>query len=215
MGEECKRLAREHGDLAALERCVESKENARCEERAAFCPLYRTMARWKDWGIPERERKLLRGDLLATKPLAPWLPLKAMKARLAHKAGPQGMKGTETLIVLAGKCDEGKTLAATWALSRTGGYYVTACQFAGLKLDFDALKRANTLVIDQLGTEPSSDSEWAFSHILDVVDVRYANLRLTILCSNMLRGTFETRYTNIVARRLRDDGVFIRVGGET
>ena len=212
MGQECKRLAREIGDFAAVKRCAAEKEHAACQERAAFCPLYRTMAKWKQWGIPERERKLLREDLLGNKLLVPRLALQAMNARIARKSGPQGMKGSESLVVLAGKCREGKTVAATWALSRTGGQYVTACQFAGIGLDLATLKNGNTLVIDQLGTEPIGASEWALGQLLDVIDSRYANLRLTVLCTNMLRETLESRYTRILGRRLHDDGIFIRLG---
>jgi len=209
---DCKRLARERGNLVAVEFCVAEKCQSQCEERSAFCPLYLLMKQWKQWGIPEREHGLLMDDLLGKKPLAPWAGLTAMRARVAKKPGAGGLKGTEALVVLGGKCGAGKTLAATWALSRTGGRYVTACEFTGISLDLATLKRANTLVIDQLGTEPTGESGWALGHVLDVVDVRYANLRLTVLCTNMLRETLETRYTRILGRRLHDDGVFIRLG---
>lgn len=212
MSQECKRLARENGDLAALERCTAEAEHTRCDERTAFCPLYRTMARWEQWGIPVRERALLKDDILGVKPLSPRVALTVMRSRVARKAGPVGLRGTEALVVLAGKCGVGKTLAATWALSRMSGRYVTACEFAGISLDLAALKRASALVIDQLGTEPIGASEWALGNLLDVIDSRYANLRLTILCTNMLRDELDTCYTNILARRLNDDGFFIRLG---
>jgi hypothetical protein len=209
---ECKRIAREHGDLVALEKCSAENEHLRCDERAAFCPLYRTMAKWKSWGIPERERQLLRDDILGKKPLKPRLALQVARARLQRRSGPGGLKGNETLLVLAGKCGVGKTVAGTWVLSRTGGLYVTAFEFSSVSLDRALLKRVSTLVIDQFGTEPIGETEWALGHLLDVIDCRYANLRLTILCTNMLRSELEGCYSNILKRRLDDDGIFVRLG---
>lgn len=204
-------MAREHGDAVAAEACSAEHANAHCQERAAFCPLYRLMAEWSRWSIPEREKRLLRDDLLGTKPLSPRLALRAMKARLAGITGPEGVKGTEALIMLGGKVGVGKTVAATWALSRRGGRYVTAGEFAGIGLDIAEIKRVNVLVIDQLGTEPIGGSEWSLGKFLDVVDSRYANLRLTVLCTNMLREELEPRYSKILTRRLNDDGIFIRL----
>ena len=212
MLEDCKRIARETGDLAAFEYCTSNGEQGRCQERSAFCPIYRTMRMWERWGIPERERILLKGDILGTKPLSDRLSMRVVKARVARRVGPAGVKGTEALVVLAGKCDVGKTVAATWALSRTGGRYITACEFSELGLRMRELKDVNTLVIDQLGTEPIGGSEWALGTFLDVVDNRFANMRLTIVCTNMLREEFEPRYSRIFTRRLNSDGVFVRLG---
>lgn len=205
MRPDCQTVARDRGDLAGAETCAASRGHQGCTE-SVFCPLRSLFAKWELWGIPLRERRLLQTDLLGTAFLEPRAALSAMRERLAV--------GTQPLVVLAGKCGAGKTVAATWALSRRGGRYVTAFEFAGIELDRAALKAAPVLVIDQLGVEPIGQTAWSLSHLLDVVDVRYAALKLTVLCTNMTREELDRRYGPIFARRLRDDGLFVRVGHE-
>ena len=213
MNGECKRLARERGDVSAAEACAAEKHQERCRELATFCPLRRWMEGWERWGIPQRERLLLRDDLLGTKPLEARVAVRVMRARVAKQAmNLGGMKGSESIIVLAGKCGVGKTVAATWALSRTGGRYMHAAEFSRIGLDLPDLKRAKTLVVDQLGMESIGESGWMLSQFLDVLDARYGAMRLTVLCCNLSRPTLEGRYGPIFVRRLKDDGVYFFIG---
>jgi hypothetical protein len=202
---DCQTIARDRGDLAGAETCAAAREHLGCSE-TVFCPVRRLFEKWERWGIPLRERRLLQADLLGTKLLEPRAALRAVREALTV--------GDRALVVLAGKCGAGKTVAASWALSRRGGLYTRACEFTRIGFDMDAMVKANVLVIDQLGTEPMTQSEWALGQFLDVIDARYAALRLTVLCANMSRESLEKRYTQPFARRLRDDGVFVRVGHE-
>jgi hypothetical protein len=210
---ECKLLTRERGDVVAAEACSGERHHEHCQELAAFCPLRRWIERWERWGIPQRERRLLRDDLLGSKLLESRVAVRVMKARIAGQAmSLGGMKGSESIIVLAGRCGVGKTVAATWALSRTGGRYLNAAEFSRIGVDLSDLKRANTLVVDQLGMESIGESGWMLSQFLDVLDARYGAMRLTVLCCNLSRPTLEGRYGPIFVRRLKDDGVYFFIG---
>jgi hypothetical protein len=206
----CRSFARECGDLAAVERCVAEKIREGCGDRGnPFCPSSRLFKAWKRYGIEEREWKLLRDDLLGIARLDDRLPMRAMRSRVNGKPADGGMKGNEALVVLGGQCGAGKTLAASWGLSRTGGKYITACDLSGIDIDLGGLLAARTLVIDQLGTESSSESGWWMSRFLNVVDRRYAANRLTVLIGNLYRKDFDNDYGPPFARRLRDNGVFV------
>lgn len=198
---DCAAVAMQSGDLAAAEACGASELHRHCDEYA-LCPMRRVFANWKEWGIPELERGLLRADLLRIKPLENRPALTAMRGHV-HSG--------KRLVVLSGKTRAGKTVAATWALSRLGGRYVRACDLTRMDFDMAPPIKANALVIDQLGFEPIGKTDWALGQFLDVIDARYAASRLTILCANMTLQTIETRYRKAFMGRLREGGVFVPV----
>lgn len=195
----CSGLAMDRGNLAASEICAKWKWHRECQEMT-LCPMRGLFQQWKDWGIPELERRLLRDDLLGASPLDGRPALAEMRALLS--AG-------KVLVVLSGRTRIGKTVAATWALSRRGGRYVRACDLTRIDCEMAPLLRANTLVVDQVGFEPIGKTEWALGQFLDVIDSRYASERLTILCANLTRVDLEKRYGKAFSGRLREGGRFV------
>lgn len=214
----CHHLAHERGEIAAAEGCSAERMYEHCDELRTLCPLHRWIERWERWGIPQRERNLLRDDLLGVKALRDTTVLQIMRARLANKAGKfigTTTKGSESIIVLAGKCGVGKTVAATWALSRTGGAYIDSGKFSVYGTNLSELKRTRTLVVDQVGIEAFDENGCMLSQFLDVINARYSEMRMTVLCCNLGRPSLEARYGPIFARRLRDDGVYFFIGDTT
>jgi DNA replication protein DnaC len=147
-------------------------------------------------GVPERERKLLLAD--------------AGGERLFTTTALEAVKDeVPSLLVLAGARGVGKTLAACWALRELGGSYLTAYQFARPGLDLEALKGKRCVVVDQLGRENVSASDFCLSQLEELIDARYANRRLTILVANLTREQFVARYGGIIDDRLEGDGKFV------
>jgi hypothetical protein len=123
--------------------------------------------------------------------------------------------GGRALLALVGPRGVGKTLAACHAIGQLGGHYVTAYQFSRPGLDIEALKGGAALVVDQLGRENISASEFALSALEEIIDARYANRRLTILVGNINREQFIARYGGIIDDRIAGDGEFVVCHGHS
>ena len=172
--------------------------------------------------VPARERGLVLGTVTRTAPLVPTPALTAVRALLSDRRQTlelEGAKleltGQEVLCVLGGPRGVGKTVAACYALGRTGGLYVTAYPFARPGLDLGELKAATTLVVDQLGRENVGASDYALSQLEEVIDDRYANRRLTLLCANLKRADFTARYGGVIDDRLVGEGVYVELQGKS
>ena len=159
--------------------------------------------------VPERHRKLvLAGELEETDAL--------VAARRLHK-------GDGLLLVEAGEPGRGKSIAAAWVLSRRWGLWVNAPELAvpprkeeeeqgKLTLD-ERMRKAEVLVLDDVGIE-HSPSGYAASRIVAAIEWREAELKATLVTTNLSSQEFRTRYGERIASRIDGDALgFVTCGG--
>lgn len=210
----CRKATDESGDAAGVSACRDAGAEEGCRwRRSEHCPIWRIDAKLNAYslnlsrsGVPARECDILLNGARGTVPLRKTDSMSAVRRVLEN--GPP-------LVVLAGPRGVGKTVAACYALAKWGGKYLTAYQFARPGLDIDELKRERAIVVDQLGRENVGASEFALASLEELIDARYANRRLTLLVGNITREQFEARYGGIIEDRLRGDGEFVLLGGES
>lgn len=130
-----------------------------------------------------------------------------------------------TLLILAGKSGCGKTTAAAWWLWQFIHGAVTPTRWprfahAGDLPRIDeshllALRSAPRLVIDDLGME-YADNKGFFEVVLDrMLDWRYANLKPTVITTNLRAEQFKARYGERIADRIREAGNFVELSNES
>jgi DNA replication protein DnaC len=109
------------------------------------------------------------------------------------------LESDERFILLAGEAGLAKTYAACRALAMHGGRYIRAYDVAQAWGDEDEgwlcdLRLASLVVMDEIGREPLDEKGWAYGKIYDLLDRRQANLRKTILVTNLGLDAFKARY---------------------
>lgn len=119
------------------------------------------------------------------------------------------LDGDGVLLVLSGPPGVGKSLAAAAALIRSaGGLWVDAPGLATPPMDGETtdrrMREAALLVLDDCGLE-HSPSGYAASRICGVLDAREAELRPTIVTTNLTSSEFGDRYGARLASRLNGD----------
>lgn len=135
---------------------------------------------------------------------------------------------TRPVLAMLGKVGQGKTFAACWAArellarlpldaiatgqSTTPAEFLRATTFARLsayaiedKALFDRLCRVRVLVLDDLGTETLAGV--AAAYLDELIDIRIAHSRRTIITSNLDSHTFKARYGERLSDRLRQSAV--------
>lgn len=137
-------------------------------------------------------------------------------------------------LVMLGNVGSGKSTAAAWAArmllfrlclaEQPGGTHREHCRWlTGAELgriythdrdaarDWEALKRASVLVIDDLGTE-GADSRSAEA-LWELVEARTNNIWPTVLTSNLTASEFKKRYGERIADRIRSCSVILESRG--
>lgn len=158
--------------------------------------------------------------------------LRRGKDTLAIRSAEDWLKGDETFLLLCGPPGVGKSVAATYVLwlhlqtktsfikERIG--YVRAVDIAQWQLfatasadKLDRLKRLEVLVIDNLGSEVTSD---VFRQIMfDIIDARYSEGLKTVLTTNLPlskegnKENFASAYGTRIAHRIKSAGTVVVV----
>ena len=208
----CAEVWRHGGPGAALRSCDErcnffDASDTGLDDEPQVCARRVWLYRLGRTGIPLRERKLLTADFMRETPLLTTPPLDAILNWALDER-------KRAMVVMGGTRGVGKTVAACWAISRFNegmpqGRYIEARDVVGIDFPMRRMQRAPLLVIDQLGHEyVGKNQDWAESQFTSLLDVRYAEMRPTILCGNLDRATFAARYGAIIEDRLVGDGVF-------
>ena len=210
--------------VRAFDACEFAKEPPCCPRRRLLDAYDSVRDRLVKARVPEREARLLRDAAARRQPLQETDALRVVRALLKRQrlvvdlAGgiSQTLDADVVLIVLGGPRGVGKTVAACYALAREGGMYTTAYGFmrAG-GIDLDEAKAARVLVVDQLGRENIGASDFGLSQLEEVLDARYAALRLTVLACNLERAQFVERYQGIIEDRLVGGGAFVPLTGSS
>ena len=135
---------------------------------------------------------------------------------------------TKPVLAMFGAVGQGKTLAACWVsrelLARmpldaiaTGqstapARFLRATTFARLsayavedKALFDELCRVKVLVLDDMGTETLAGV--ASAYLDELLDIRIAHSRRTVITSNLDGSTFKARYGERLTDRLRQSAI--------
>jgi hypothetical protein len=71
---------------------------------------------------------------------------------------------------------------------------------------------ADRLVIDDLGSEYVDGKGFFLALFDEIIDARYANLRKTILTTNLTPDSFRQRYQERIVDRIRQRGRFVNCG---
>jgi DNA replication protein DnaC len=119
---------------------------------------------------------------------------------------------TDVFRSLHGKTGTGKTHAC-WAFQKkTDALYYTANElYRGLlgdvkwRFEHNA-RKAQILILDELGREPATQSEWFEGFIDELVDLRWQSFRKTIIATNLNIEKFTERYGERVASRIAGNG---------
>jgi hypothetical protein len=183
--------------------------------------LRRTRERdWAGRGIPERIWPMLH-DGAPDQPVGPrapqpWEALEVV-GRFTSPAEPK------TILVLAGKVDTGKTVAAAWGAAWGLGRFVKAIDLvrAGLypadPFYWPRLHGERLLVMDDLGAEPLDPKGFGLAAISSLIDQRYDGARKTIITTNYSLEAFRDRYGTgageRIWRRLVEVGKFHELRG--
>ena len=129
----------------------------------------------------------------------------------------EAVKRVEGTLVLSGGTGCGKTVAASmWLMEREDAYgsmFVSAARLARWPRyddrEMGRLLTPNRLVIDDLGSE-YADEKGNFLAILDeVIADRHANMRPTVITTNLTKADFKERYKQRIADRIRESGRFV------
>jgi len=148
-----------------------------------------------------------RLDAALKSPLKDTQPLTAVRQWLED--------GASAMLVMSGTKGCGKSVAAAWAIAngRSGARFVRVSELARVSVyredEIGPFERAPLLAIDDLGTE-YADKNGMFLTLLDgLLDARYAEMRPTIITTNLAMPAFCSRYGERVADRIRD-GKFVQ-----
>lgn len=139
-------------------------------------------------------------------------------------AARQWLATGRTWLLLAGDVGTGKSVAAVWAaleVARQGGTvaFRRAAEVARLS-GFDAgadelahLKRVTILVLDDLGTECTT--EWGQSILHELLDARHDDRRRTVVTSNLKRADARARLGDRLSDRVQQDGRVVWLEGSS
>lgn len=217
-----------HPEIARAwnEALAEKRGQERRERLAAF--LAEQEQRSPDFlrscGLLDREIDVV----LARTPL---LRTKAMEAVGKFLAAWEKPAERKIFLLLSGDVGCGKTVAAASYFLTAGRtrythpdlgdvweWYFGSCRYClapelavrpiyGEKerLEETRLKSARALILDELGAEVLSEF-WA-SRLEGIIDARYRLKLPTLLCTNLDRTNFSTRYGARIWRRVREDGM--------
>lgn len=133
------------------------------------------------------------------------------------------ISGPQTLLVLSGGVGTRKSGSACWALSQRAGRYVTADDLSRLAAAKDEegvvayrkAKKAQLLVVDDLGGEYLDEKGWFARVFNSLIDHRYSACLKTIITTNLDPAKFKANYGERVADRIRESGRFLEVGGQS
>lgn len=178
------------------------------------------------WRVGEAHYLLEEGP---PRPLLETDAFRAVRAFLTHKPGELkltstkrtiALTGRESLLVLGGPNGTGKTVGASWGLSRKGGMFVRAADLCRVSDDADndpdrIAARKSLLVVDDLGQEHVGGSDFALSVIDRVLGARYDSARPTIVTTNLNEKALEERYGDRLVDRLAEAGAFVPCAGKS
>jgi hypothetical protein len=124
------------------------------------------------------------------------------------------------VLVLMGGIGTGKTLAACWwATEFRAAQFMTAAELARWpRYDMaamDRLLKAPGIVVDDLGTEYMDDKGNFLAVFDEFVNTRCANMRKTVITTNLTPADFGKRYGARITDRIVECGRFISVGGDS
>lgn len=156
----------------------------------------------------------------AVDPPLPRLPAADLEGcRLAMESAAYALRHPEIrTLVLTGATGAGKSLAAAWALA---GAHGSGCWMPATVLDSPdrwratepAARRADCLVLDDLGREHPSESGWSSEQLANLVTGRIDSGRRTIVTTNLTPPELGQRYGDRLLSRLRrDDAGLVAVG---
>ena len=184
-------------------------EAARAEEERRAAQL--------EAGIAERRRARLEEAGIPAKDLALLADLRETDALATARAW---LAGDRAILVLAGGKGVGKTTAASWIASQSpGASFLDAWRLMRVDTYDEAtmsrLERCPLLVLDDMGGE-YADAKGKLASLVDgLVNARYADMRRTVVTTNLPAAQFKARYGERVADRIREVGVFVELKGES
>lgn len=178
---------------------IPAEERRRAERDSALGRLARNE-------VPERIRVMLVDG-----PVSETSAVRAVRDWIA---------GKQTFLVLAGGTGAGKTLAACLSLMGRPGVFERAVSAGRLGLYGEddvarmrMLRRAKTLVLDDLGAEFAGDV-WR-AQFDELIDERYGDRLRTVITTNLSPAALKERYGARVADRIRHDGQVVACGSES
>jgi hypothetical protein len=129
----------------------------------------------------------------------------------------------KVFLLMCGDTGVGKSVAACWALEQKGGLFVEAsillCRPSWDDEHWDPARDARILVIDDLGAEQAGEKNFENTNLLSLMSHRYADLKKTIITTNMTWERFKLRYASAdggrTIDRLRDAGRVFSVSGRS
>lgn len=139
-----------------------------------------------------------------------WELVKDPKETLALTYAKALLEGKGVLLLLHGDKGCGKSTAAAWALSQHTGMWVDAPDLERPPMDDEdasdrELATTPLLVIDDLGTEYSTEKKYSERRITVAISKREASLLPTIITANLSPEEFKARYGDRTSSRINGD----------
>mgnify|MGYP000197476718 CR=1 FL=1 len=138
-------------------------------------------------------------------------PLKESEALYVVRRWMSAKEIERPILVLCGDVGVGKTMACAWAISEHGSGKVVHAPTLGRRVlptrsdrenGFERINlKSSMLVLDDLGTEPSSDEHRWNEAFAMLIEARMSTGR-TIITANMKRKDFASRYDKRIISRL-------------
>lgn len=131
------------------------------------------------------------------------------------------LKSNHSLLVLSGGVGTRKTGSACYALVCGPGVFVTAEDLGQIALAkteknqeaWNRVRKAQTLIIDDLGLEYLDDKGWFFKVLNGLIDHRYSSKLKSIMTTNIDSNTFKQLYGDRIVDRIREKGRWVNLGG--
>lgn len=170
--------------------------------------------------LDELSRRASRADIpaLLLEFVTPRAPDVTDALRMLQQAMMQGAR----IIVLAGPCGVGKSVAAAWWLfgrlaeGRNGKWTTAQTLVQSSMFDSDLQQRLlGPLVLDDIGAETGDKAGHWGARLDSIVDQHYATKQPMVMTTNLSAADFRERYGVRIWDRIVGVGRYKHIGGES
>jgi DNA replication protein DnaC len=130
------------------------------------------------------------------------------------------VESDEAILLLIGGVGTGKSMAAAWAVYQAppGSRWITSWELQTVDIykgEFETIKQAPVLAIDDLGIEYGDNKGYFASNVDGLLSYRIAYGHKTVITANFSKGEIATRLGARISDRIRESGSVVAFGSES